>query len=211
MTEGDLDTRMARVLFAYRLAPHSTTGVSPSELLLGRRPRSRLDLVRPNTAKRVENKQLQQKTAHDVSARQRKFEVGDLVYILNFRAGEKWIPGEIIQSNGSVSFSIQLQDGKIVRRHQDHMRQRTERSEQARSDLETVAVNDDSDMLTEMPSVETLAETSPEIVDTEGTSSNNQQGENSSTDAVTSTSLTSATPRYPQRVRKEPDRFHPSF
>ena len=122
------------------------------------------------------------------------------MYVLNFRAGEKWIPGKIIQSNGPVSFCIQLQNGKIVRRHQDHLRQHTERSEQASSDLETVAVNDDSDMLTEMPPVETSAETSPEIADTEGTFSNNQHGENSSTDAdtSTSTSLTSATPRYPQ-------------
>ncbi len=80
------------------------------------------------------------------------------------------------------------------------MRQRTERSEQASSDLETVAVNDDSDMLTETLPVETSAETSPEIADTEGTFTNNQHGENSSTDAATSTStsLTSATPRYPQ-------------
>ena len=61
-------------------------------------------------------------------------------------------------------------------------------------------LNDDSDTLTEMPSVETSAEISPEIADTEGTSSNNQHGENSSTDAATSTStsLMSATPRYPQ-------------
>ena len=86
--EGDLDTQIARVLFAYQLAPHSTTGVSPSELLLGRKPRSRLDLLKPNTAKHVENKQLQQKATH-VSAHQLKFEVGDLVYVLNFRAGEK--------------------------------------------------------------------------------------------------------------------------
>ena len=88
---------------------------------------------------------------------------------------------------------------KILHRHHEHLRQRTER-QQARSDLETAAVNDDSDMLTEMPSIETSAETSPEIADTEGTSSNNQHGENSSTDAATSTStsLMSATPRYPQ-------------
>ena len=140
------------------------------------------------------------------------FEAGDLVYVLNFRAGEKWIPDEIIQSNGPVSFSIQLQNGKIVRRHRDHLQQRTER-QQARSDLETAAVNDDSDMLTEMPSIETSAETSPEIADTEGASSNNRHVENSSNEAATSTStsLTSAIPRYPQRVRKEPDRFHPSF
>ena len=108
-----------------------------------------------------------------VSARQRKFEVGNLVYFLNCRAREKWIPGEIIQSNLS-NFGIQLQNVKIVHRHHDHLQQRTER-QQARSDLETAAVNDDSDMLTEMPSIETSAETSPEIADTEGTSSNYQQ------------------------------------
>ena len=146
-----------------------------------------------------------------MSARRRKFEVGDLVYILNFRPGVKWIPGEIIQSNGPVSFSIQLQNGKIVRRHQDHMLQRTER-QQARSDSETVA-DDDSEMLTEMPSFETSAETSSEIADTERTSSSNRHVENSSNEAATSTSTsrTSATPRYPQRVRNQPDRFHPSF
>ena len=90
------------------------------------------------------------------------------------------------------------------------MRQRTER-QQARSDSETVAVDDDSDMFTEMPSVETSAETSSGIADTEVTSSSNQHIENSSNEAATSTSRTSATPRYPQRVRNQPDRFHPSF
>ena len=92
------------------------------------------------------------------------------------------------------------------------MRQRTER-QQTRSDSGTVAVDDDSDMFTEMPSVETSAETSSEIADTEGTSSSNQHVENSSNESATSTStsLTSATPRYPQRVRNQPDRFHPSF
>ena len=127
MTEGDLDNRIVRDLFAYRLAPYSsTTGISSSELLLGRKPRSRLDLLKPNTAQRVEDKQLHQKAAHDVSARHRKFELGDLVYVLNFRGEEKWIPGEIVQLNGSVSFCVQLQNGKTVRRHQDHLRLRSE-------------------------------------------------------------------------------------
>ena len=68
-TSGDIHTRLARVLLNYRLAPQNTTGISPSELLLGRRPRTRLDLLRPNTAERVEKKQLEQKARHDAGCR----------------------------------------------------------------------------------------------------------------------------------------------
>ena len=70
-----------------------------------------------------------------------------------------------------------------------------------------------SDMLIELPSAETSAETSSEIADTEGISSNSWHVENSSTDDATSTptSLMPVTPRYTQRVHNEPDRFHPSF
>ena len=38
VTKGTINTRLAKILFAYRLAPQSTTGISPSELLLIRRP-----------------------------------------------------------------------------------------------------------------------------------------------------------------------------
>ena len=44
---GDLETRLAQFLFKYRTTPHSTTGVSPAELLMGRKLRSHLDLVQP--------------------------------------------------------------------------------------------------------------------------------------------------------------------
>jgi transposase InsO family protein len=40
-------------LMFYRLTPQSMTGVSPAELLLGKQPRSRLDLLKPHTAERV--------------------------------------------------------------------------------------------------------------------------------------------------------------
>ena len=45
VVQGNICIRLAQVLFAYRLTPQATTGVSPAELLLGRRPRSRLDLL----------------------------------------------------------------------------------------------------------------------------------------------------------------------
>ena len=40
MPEGSIEERLSRFLFWYRLTPHSMTGVSPAELLLGRRPQS---------------------------------------------------------------------------------------------------------------------------------------------------------------------------
>ena len=47
---GSIETRVAKFLFHYRLTPHTTTGRSPSELLMGRRLRSRLDLLQPSVA-----------------------------------------------------------------------------------------------------------------------------------------------------------------
>ena len=40
---GSIETKLSCFLFKYRLTPHSTTGTSPAELLLGRHPRSRLE------------------------------------------------------------------------------------------------------------------------------------------------------------------------
>ena len=70
-----------------------TTGVSPSELLLGRRPRTRLDLLKPHTANRVEQKQSQQKAQHDTRARARAFKSGDAVFVKNY--GLNRLPGKI--------------------------------------------------------------------------------------------------------------------
>ena len=52
-----LETYLARFLFHYRLTPQTTTGVAPAELLLGRRPRSHLDLAKPDLHQQIESKQ----------------------------------------------------------------------------------------------------------------------------------------------------------
>ena len=52
-------------------------------MLLGRKPRTRLDLIKPNTAERVEKKQEKQKEMHDSKAKARFFKVGDSVFIKN--------------------------------------------------------------------------------------------------------------------------------
>ncbi|KAL5469129.1 hypothetical protein EMCRGX_G030333 [Ephydatia muelleri] len=98
-TTGDLDARLARCLFQYRLTPHTTTGLSPAEMLFGRRPCSHLDLLHPDISSKVTQRQDLQKEAHDQHAKYRKFQNGDLVYA----------PG----------------NGQAVRRHTDHVKARS--------------------------------------------------------------------------------------
>ena len=73
VTEGSIRSQIAKVLLAYRTTPHSTTGSTPASLLLGRNPRTRLDLLKPNTAEQIESKQLIQKKSHDNSVKSRLF------------------------------------------------------------------------------------------------------------------------------------------
>ncbi|XP_065182221.1 uncharacterized protein K02A2.6-like [Sycon ciliatum] len=88
MSGPDLETRLARFLFQYRMTPQSTTGRSPFELLWKEhRPRSRLDLVFPDSGKKVLDKQC---TAHDRGgANAYQFYCGDAVWAMNFNSSPK--------------------------------------------------------------------------------------------------------------------------
>lgn len=123
-TGGSVRSRLAKFLYAYRLAPQGTTGRSPAEMLLGRRPRSRLDILRPLTAERVETQQLKQKSKHDAHAHERLLQEGDSVLVRNYLQGEKWLPGTIVRQTGPVSYSVRLSDGRERRCHQDQVRKR---------------------------------------------------------------------------------------
>ena len=123
-TEGDMRLRLARLLFKYRKTPHTTTGVTPAELLLGRKPRCHIDLLHPDIGTRVENKQNAQKTAHDGKLKARAFEVSVPVYVKNFQSGDKWLPGTISKVLGTRTYLVRLNLGKTVRRHLNRVKAR---------------------------------------------------------------------------------------
>ncbi|KAL9966705.1 hypothetical protein ACROYT_G024821 [Oculina patagonica] len=52
--------KLANFLLAYRSNPHGLTGETPAVLLMGRNIRTRLDILKPNLRKRVEDKQQDQ-------------------------------------------------------------------------------------------------------------------------------------------------------
>ena len=109
------NTRLAKLLFAYRITPQSTTGVSPIELLLNRRPHCRLHLLKPNLRQTVENKQLYQKINHDSTTNVRVFHTKDPVLVKNFaNSGNKWLQGHILKSVGLLSYLIQLITFSVV-------------------------------------------------------------------------------------------------
>ena len=58
-----LNIKLASFLLTYRNAPHSTTGEPPSQLFLGRRLCTRLDLLKPDLSIQVNNRQIDQSAA----------------------------------------------------------------------------------------------------------------------------------------------------
>jgi len=121
-TRFSLRERVNRFLTKYRATPHVTTGVAPCELLCGRKMKTHLDLLHPTVQKSVSQHQHAQKLNHDRSAIEREFGVNDSVYVRNFGRGERWIPGEIVQSTGPVSYKVKTSEGLLVRRHADQIR-----------------------------------------------------------------------------------------
>ena len=111
-------------LFTYRLTPHSTTGISPAEVLLGRRPSFHLDQLHPNLAGRVRKKQEHQKNTHDQRVKNRAFKVGDTVLVRNFTSGPLWLPGSVVGLRGTLTYDVKLDDSRGMRRHIDHLRSR---------------------------------------------------------------------------------------
>ena len=131
-----MEEKLSKFLHKYRITPHPTTRISPSKLLMGRRLRSRLDLLHPDLPGKVEGKQWKQKLSHNTSRTDRKFQEGDEVYAEDFSASnEKWIPGVIQKVTGPLSYHIQLSDGHVIRRHVDSVRSRSSQSDQNREEI----------------------------------------------------------------------------
>ena len=122
--EGSLNTRLCRFLFKYRMTPHSSTGVSPAELMFGRKWRSQLDLLKPSVEEKARQAQDRQRKGHDAHARPRTFVVGETVYTRNYAQGPKWLPETVVEIEGPVLLHVKLHDGRILRRYVDQVRLR---------------------------------------------------------------------------------------
>ena len=214
---GSIQDKVSRFLFSYRNIPQSTTGVSPSELLLGRRPRSPLDLLKPDLHQRVEKEQDRQQKSHDAHCRARTLAVNDAVLVRNLPPGTYpiWQPGTIRQKVGPLSFEITLSDGRIIRRHLDHIRKSPSGSPPSDSDYsDSVPDSVVEDVAPPMETISTQHTTTPEQIitppepaSTEAPSAPAQESPDPT--PVPDTSDSQDCRHYPVRARKHPNRFAP--
>ena len=89
-----------------------------------------LDLLRPNVQVTVEYKQAQQKKDHDVHTKQRHVQIGSSVLAKNFNSMPTWLPGIVTACLSPLTYSIQLKDGRVWKRHIDHIQQNDESEKQ---------------------------------------------------------------------------------
>ena len=80
---GNLEDRLYSFLARHRATPQSSTGQTPSELVLKTPPRTRLDLLRPCVQNLVLQKQAYEKQRHDAHTVDRTFIAGDRYWALN--------------------------------------------------------------------------------------------------------------------------------
>ncbi|XP_042149215.1 uncharacterized protein K02A2.6-like isoform X3 [Ixodes scapularis] len=112
LTQGDTQCKISRFLFKQHTTPHSDTGKTPGEVMMGRRLRSPLDRLHPD---------LQRDPGAD-QPKVKRFYVGDTVYARNFVTGPRWKAAKVVAVTGPVSYKVQLANREVYRRHRDHLR-----------------------------------------------------------------------------------------
>ncbi|XP_062865163.1 uncharacterized protein K02A2.6-like [Trichomycterus rosablanca] len=110
-----LQHKVDNFLFVYRNAVHSTTNQAPAMLFIKRTLRSRIDLLKPNLRREVQNKQFSMLPSEAT----RTFDVGQEVLARDYR-GNKWTPGRNVTRNGPLMYEVDIGE-QTWRRHVDQL------------------------------------------------------------------------------------------
>ena len=144
LKEGDIQTKLDRLLYKYRITPHSTTGQTPAQMMFNRELRTPFHLLQPESmsSEKVNNrKDVSEKkgvpllSQNQVSKKTRTLQEGALVWARNFSQGEKWIPGVVERKLGKVTYEISFQGTKEnSNRHIDHLKERYTKNQAQREE-----------------------------------------------------------------------------
>jgi len=118
-----LQKTLCKFLLHYCSTPHATTGKTPAEIMFGRNIKTRLDLLHPRA--RVTLSPQIEKTMSEESPEKRcnELEVGDAVWIRNYRNSPRWIPGFVTIKYGARNYQVNV-NGQHHKRHVDQLRPR---------------------------------------------------------------------------------------
>lgn len=195
-----MSQRIASFLFSYRSTPHCTTKCTPAELFLGRRLRTRFDVMRPNLAKKV-NQSINPTLS---SQKTRDYSVGDVVLARDYiNKQNKWKRGVILRKLGPVTYKVQV--GELVWKR--HINQLCSTS----ADLSPVIPEPVYDEPLDIPI--TPCEVRPHVSNSRRTEQLqspepvNEQPNDSIPVSEHSADVTTETPRRTGRMRRKPSRL----
>ena len=232
-TRVSIHDHLMHFLLSYRVTPHTTTGMAPCELFMGRKLRTTLDLLMPDLGSFVAKKQIQQKHSHDGKAILRQFVEGQRVLVRNYRAGPKWITAIVRQKSGPLSYVVQISPSISWRRHVDQMRICTDSPYWHETVLPQSSTSSEVAKTNERPADDTTVEeeereevnpqeqenqeqkngadnTGTDATRTDATRTDATRTDATRTDAArTETEIPEAEEprRYPQRIHRPPDRY----
>lgn len=115
---GTIQQKLSTFLIQYRKAPNMTTLHSPAMLMMKREIRTRIDLVRPDLQKRVQDRIRK----GNFEFADRVFSIGDKVAARNYRHGDKkWKFGTVVSKDGQLHYTVSV-GNQLWRRHVDQLR-----------------------------------------------------------------------------------------
>nr|XP_012227688.1 PREDICTED: uncharacterized protein LOC105675264 [Linepithema humile] len=112
--ETNLIIKLEQMLLQYRATPHTNTKVSPAELFLGRKMRTKLDLIFPK-------KEVDRDTVNE-AINTKEFAIGKRIACRNYTGSKKWKFGRIIERIGKLHYKIRLDDDRTWKRHANQLR-----------------------------------------------------------------------------------------
>ncbi|XP_043202505.1 uncharacterized protein K02A2.6-like isoform X2 [Amphibalanus amphitrite] len=121
-TSGTMSVKLAKWLISCHSTPNATTGVTPASMMFGRELKTRLQLLKPDLERTVEQQKDRQKEYYDMRTKGRQFQVSDRVYARGFGSGPVWSPGVVVSLLGATMAEVRLDDGRLWRRHFDQLR-----------------------------------------------------------------------------------------
>ncbi|XP_055542937.1 uncharacterized protein K02A2.6-like [Wyeomyia smithii] len=127
-TQNSISRSLQIFLSAYRSTSNKSApdGLSPAEILMGRKHRTVLDLLKPPADFVLQkNQHMENQFNRHHAAKKRNFEKGDQVYASTFKHGKLvWLPGTVIERVGNVNFNVLLDGSRLIRSHTNQLRAR---------------------------------------------------------------------------------------
>ncbi|XP_052751027.1 uncharacterized protein K02A2.6-like [Galleria mellonella] len=137
--------KLCKVLYYLRTVPNSSTNKTPAELLNGRRYRTAVSVLHPDSMPSRTDQQREVAAQHRPT---RTFAVNQPVLIHMYGPGEKWRRATVETIEGPTTYRVKTEDGELHRRHTDQILARPSDMTCRPSDLDSQLMKDSDSELT---------------------------------------------------------------